>query len=973
MIDINRYGGFGTGALGTRTISSTTTRINSFAKVTAISNNGYTVTIANALPGSYGSFEAGQEVMFHVTNTTAAKVEHFGKYGIATIQVVDGSNLTLSKAVPVTDITGLTCQLVTIPQFEDVTIASALQAEAWNATSGRGGILAIKAKGTVDLRNGSLISEGKGMSTGERATVDDMDNYYLHEKLPMSEGNGIVVVIAKELLLAETSRLGASWSGALGAGAAGSGGAGLVWNHNAIGNSGYDANYFTNGVNGNNGNIGTMTQTGRNGYSNTIGGSGGADVATQYSAYPISPGGEGGNNSNGSNGNVYIVSSSGRQAFLSASVGTGGIVGKAGATVLIVVKDIPAWSLACLSTGGNGGNGGTYGYINDTQSYGQTNIFINRQFKNSTYVSSFASNGGVGGNGGAGYSGGSGGGGGSEGKGQTDESFGISGSGGGGGAGGGAGYGLIVTSARSVVPEAPYATAYGLLTDLAVDKYGLFISNEPIALTGTAGQIRCTGTQPTGTNRRVVFRVNGVLYKLTTDAEGAATAEAVATQTPTTESVLAEGNSVTELSAVRSIPAWDGASVYPIIALYKAESTTAAPTLKIGIDSTAVAEQYDAYRESPEYELMDTDTILASVEANVSVTGQGTATVEARIMQDGIWSNYQALTAVQGQRASKIQFRARYGVATLGSSDSARVVSARVVYAGSSAKVSGSTSEIYVWTQDFGIGTGLDDVGFAHATVHHAPLRDSEIGAYAAFRSTPEWHEMVAIGTGTGARETYQLPGTRINFNSIQIYVDGERFRIFDANTEVNEVTLTAPLGAAISATYQDGWEPEVWREMMLVSRQKTSNVEDDWASRYTYTVPAGETKKTICGIRYELRRPEGDVTIEELGTATGETQVFLLPHFARKDTISLPENVGWDYNDETRVLKVIASKGTNLTLSYHWVAESQVIHSLAAGWAKVVSNVSSTGGSYSGGGSGDDETEGIESLSNAEIDTLFH
>ena len=70
------------------------------------------------------------------------------------------------------------------------------------------------------------------------------------------------------------------------------------------------------------------------------------------------------------------------------------------------------------------------------------------------------------------------------------------------------------------------------------------------------------------------------------------------------------------------------------------------------------------------------------------------------------------------------------------------------------------------------------------------------------------------------------------------------------------------------------------------------------------------------------------------LGTGTGDTQLFILPHAARKDTITCTGK--WTYNDDTRQLLVQAEKGAEIKISYHWVAESQKVHAVAAGWAEL-------------------------------------
>ena len=243
-----------------------------------------------------------------------------------------------------------------------------------------------------------------------------------------------------------------------------------------------------------------------------------------------------------------------------------------------------------------------------------------------------------------------------------------------------------------------------------------------------------------------------------------------------------------------------------------------------------------------------------------------------------------------------------------------------------------STAEIITQTMHFAEQVGKKGVGFAQAMIKHAKLRDATIKAYAAFRTEPKTREMVAIGTGNGKEQTVKLPDTNINHNSIAVQIDEKGYWGFSYNTETNEVTFTADKGAAVTASYECDWEDETWKEMTQQSCQLYPD-SGDYGTKFNYTLPSTETDKTITGVKFELLRPEGDISEASMGTGTGDTQVFLLPHYARKDTIACTGK--WTYNDITRVLKVVAEKGTEIKCSYHWVAESHEVHDITAGWAE--------------------------------------
>ena len=137
--------------------------------------------------------------------------------------------------------------------------------------------------------------------------------------------------------------------------------------------------------------------------------------------------------------------------------------------------------------------------------------------------------------------------------------------------------------------------------------------------------------------------------------------------------------------------------------------------------------------------------------------------------------------------------------------------------------------------------------------------------------------------------------------------------------------------GMAITASYTYGWEDETWREMACAGSQ-VYNGSDDYMTLFQYGVPEEDTGKTVSTVKFKLDRPEGDVADELLGIANGDTQIFLLPHFARADTITC--SGVWNYNEATRILTVQHTRGQEIRISYHWTAESHEVKAVAAGWA---------------------------------------
>ena len=100
----------------------------------------------------------------------------------------------------------------------------------------------------------------------------------------------------------------------------------------------------------------------------------------------------------------------------------------------------------------------------------------------------------------------------------------------------------------------------------------------------SVGGLMIQGSEPANTKRRIVFLVNGVWYKLV-NSNGTGDLARVATQSPTADSVLNEGNSVAELNAINSIPPFVGRYVYPAAAMWAADGVTQMPTIRLAFNS----------------------------------------------------------------------------------------------------------------------------------------------------------------------------------------------------------------------------------------------------------------------------------------------------------------------------------------------------------------------------------------------------
>lgn len=463
------------------------------------------------------------------------------------------------------------------------------------------------------------------------------------------------------------------------------------------------------------------------------------------------------------------------------------------------------------------------------------------------------------------------------------------------------------------------------------------------------------GILPTDCKKKLAFRIDDTYYKLTQTSGTSAlsaltvlggtdgnTAVNAAAKDITPDYVLANGNTVEEISACTNNNVLVGKQIYPIVALYAPDNATAFPTIQMSANARNNQDTYTKTEYSAEYSLTAGNAKavprIISITADTALTGKATATVTVSIKaSDGTWSDYMDLLAAKDKQSVAVKYRAVHTVTTLDGTDTSKVTAVTALYTTGSASVSGDTAEIYTVTQNYEAG-----LGYCQSLIKHKALIDAEIRAFVAFRNEPKTRTMIPLGTGTGAAQTLTLgvagtdgkivadPG--INQNKLSIYFDGKPAYSYSYNTETSQATFTADAGVAISASYEYGWEAETWREMTKTTTQPY-DAAGTYATYFEYTLPTGEEKKTISNIKYVLYRPSGHITDAALGTATGSRQVFVLPHKAKAETIVCSGS--WSYDDNAQILTVVAVQGTALTISYDYIAESQEVYGVTAGWAE--------------------------------------
>jgi hypothetical protein len=358
---------YGSGALGT--VTSLSGQINSYANVTAISADGRTLTIGTKYEGVYEKFEAGNRVMFHVSRQSGSDQASIGKLILTKILSVAGNTVMLdtpvTNVVPTNVLSNYKCQLITIAQFDTLAWSGDYTgAKAYNDTHGCGGILAIQAKTVADLQGGKLNMVGKGIPSGvSRPAVTWQSSGSQGDVLPLSSGNGAILLIAKRLVFNASTRLGATWSGAVVGSVAGGPAATAFSTAGSPGNPG-GAGYPGSGAGGGACNSGYPAVAGSPGFITPgFGGRGGFYTywdEDQTIMYPTPGPGGTVNTSKGMSGNPGA--NGGQDATGTGSVGYGGAAGYGGSSLFIVADTIVGFIVDALSIGGGAGfpgGGGT--------------------------------------------------------------------------------------------------------------------------------------------------------------------------------------------------------------------------------------------------------------------------------------------------------------------------------------------------------------------------------------------------------------------------------------------------------------------------------------------------------------------------------------------------------------------------------------------------------------------------------------
>lgn len=456
-----------------------------------------------------------------------------------------------------------------------------------------------------------------------------------------------------------------------------------------------------------------------------------------------------------------------------------------------------------------------------------------------------------------------------------------------------------------------------------MNRQGLLTAKTPLDATTVTSVTGFTisGEQPENTERRIAFKIDGELKKFSgSDLVRLSGDE-------TFDNIIQNGNTVAELLALTNIPAFVGQKIYPIIALSASDSAEEMPTIKLALNGVTNSQQLTKTVETAELSLSDSDAVpIVSITANTTCTASGAINVSVALLNGSEWGDFMPIADAADQSANAVKFKIVYSVDEVGNEHSAKLNSIIIRTSQGQTVVTGADADFYSTVQNY-----EEDLQTCYLVVRHKTLFDSMLSAFVTFGTAPKKRTLIAIGTGNGSSTLYDLPDTGIHPSTMNIFVNGVAVADFGYSTNTNKVRVTAPADAAITASYEYDWQPEVWHEMTKEIDQQLYP-DGNRMTRFAYSLDDEQTANMqISAVRVVMSRPSGSIVNQSLGTATGKTQQVVLSHAAVQSSIQM--NAQWSYNPDDKILTFVAAKGTAIKISYDWLGEQITVYSWAAGW----------------------------------------
>lgn len=197
--------------------TKTSSQQNNYAAVTSITNSGKTFNLTNVTTAGFAKFKKDALIMIQAQSNNPNQFAQVGRFFLSKCLSVTTSSgkvtaITLERSIDELGISGFN---TTNYSFQAITIPQYTSFSGWNKSTPkyenkRGGIFAIAVNGTCDLRGWTISVEAKG---GSAYSLAYTSNARMKNRLPIGHGHGSVFILAKNLKMDTSTRIGATYSG----------------------------------------------------------------------------------------------------------------------------------------------------------------------------------------------------------------------------------------------------------------------------------------------------------------------------------------------------------------------------------------------------------------------------------------------------------------------------------------------------------------------------------------------------------------------------------------------------------------------------------------------------------------------------------------------------------------------------------------------------------------------------------------
>ena len=350
-----------------------------------------------------------------------------------------------------------------------------------------------------------------------------------------------------------------------------------------------------------------------------------------------------------------------------------------------------------------------------------------------------------------------------------------------------------------------------------VGKRALLIAKDPIALAANFNIINkfvIDYQQPAGSSIRFAFwapyqdKKNVFKFSGGSSSQDQLISIVVSNDTEEIlETVLEAGHTVDYLLAINDLIS--SFNMYPVIALEGSED--AIPKVKFGVQ-VSKREPVLSLTATMNY-TFDKPSEIREVSLSPTITGDAAFDSEYAYRLDSAddFSEYMEASELAGKVAKEVKFKYTRTVTEVDGDDS--ITLGRLTFNTTEdigSIVFGDTADLYTYTKNYYL-----PLRYCAVIVKHEELNGASIKAFAKF--DPGRYSAINrnIGSGTGSSQTITLATAKyFRPSSLHVFVDGVETTAFEFSTQDNSITINAPEGAVITASYVYNAKAETWIEL---------------------------------------------------------------------------------------------------------------------------------------------------------------